>query len=79
MPDVLGSTANYLKKWNWRSDLPWGFEVTVPAGFDMMRSHDDFLQVGRKLGLRRADGKPFPTDGSGILFFPAGAKGPPSS
>ncbi len=28
------------------------------------------------LGMRRADGKPFPSAGQGILFFPSGAKGP---
>ena len=49
VPDILGSTANYLKKWNWRSDLPWGFEVTVPNGFDMMRSHASFAEW-RELG-----------------------------
>ena len=27
-------------------------------------------------GVRRADGKPFPREGLGILFFPSGAKGP---
>jgi lytic murein transglycosylase len=75
VPDVLGSTANYLRKWNWRSDLPWGFEVTVPAGFDTMHSRDTFAGW-RKLGVRRADGKPFPKDANGILFFPAGYKGP---
>ncbi len=75
VPDILGSTANYLRKWNWRSDLPWGFEVTVPEGFDLMHSRDSF-DGWYKLGLRRADGKPFPKNGDGILFFPAGAKGP---
>jgi membrane-bound lytic murein transglycosylase B len=75
VPDVLASTANYLHKWNWRSDLPWGFEVTVPAKFDYMHSRDSFAGW-RKLGVRRADGKPFPNGGKGILFFPAGAKGP---
>jgi membrane-bound lytic murein transglycosylase B len=75
VPDILGSTANYLRKWNWRSDLPWGFEVAVPDGFDLMHSRDSFAGW-QKLGLRRADGKPFPSAGDGILFFPAGAKGP---
>ncbi len=75
VPDVLGSTANYLRKWNWRSDLPWGFEVTVPSGFDSMHSRDSFAGW-HALGFRRADGKPFPKDGNGILFFPAGHKGP---
>jgi lytic murein transglycosylase len=75
VPDILGSTANYLKKWNWRSDLPWGFEVEVPGDFDMMHSRDSFAGW-QSLGVRRADGKPFPNDGKGIIFFPAGAKGP---
>ncbi|HZQ13826.1 MAG TPA: lytic murein transglycosylase [Pseudolabrys sp.] len=76
VPDVLGSTGNYLHKGHWKHGLPWGFEVVVPAGFDMMHSHDNFAGW-QKLGLRRADGKPFPApDVKGILFFPAGAKGP---
>jgi hypothetical protein len=75
VPDVLASTANYLHKWKWRADLPWGFEVIVPNGFDTMKSHATFAEW-HKLGVRRADGKPFPREGLGILFFPSGAKGP---
>lgn len=75
VPDVLSSTANYLRKWNWKADVPWGFEVTVPPGFDMMRSRGSFAEW-KSLGLRRADGKPLPTSGGGILFYPSGAKGP---
>jgi peptidoglycan lytic transglycosylase B len=75
VPDVLGSTANYLRKWKWNSALPWGFEVTVPNGFDYMRSRATFAEW-QTLGLRRADGKPFPASGQGILFFPSGADGP---
>src|SRR5450830_1719198 len=73
--DVLGSTANYLHKGNWKHGLPWGFEVTVPKGFDYMRSRASFAEWA-KLGVRRADGKPFPPSGPGILFFPSGANGP---
>ena len=75
VPDVLGSTANYLHKGGWRHGLAWGFEVIVPARFDYMRSRGSF-EEWRRLGLRRADGKPFPAQGGGILFFPSGAKGP---
>lgn len=75
VPDVLASTANYLRKWNWNSALPWGFEVTVPKGFDYMRSRATFAEW-QALGVRRADGKPFPATGEGILFFPSGADGP---
>ena len=75
VPDVLGSTANYLHKSGWKHGLAWGFEVMVPAGFDYMRSRGSF-DDWRQLGVRRADGKAFPTSGNVILFFPSGAKGP---
>jgi membrane-bound lytic murein transglycosylase B len=75
VPDVLGSTANYLQKWKWNPALPWGFEVTVPKDFDYMRSRATFAEW-QKLGVHRADGKPFPDSGLGILFFPSGANGP---
>lgn len=74
VPDILGSTGNYLRKGNWKYGLPWGFEVTVPRGFDYMKSRASFAEWTR-LGVRRADGKPYP-EGNGILFFPSGYKGP---
>jgi peptidoglycan lytic transglycosylase B len=75
VPDVLASTANYLHKWKWNPALPWGFEVTVPSGFDYLRSRATFAEW-QALGVRRADGKPFPGSGQGIIFFPSGANGP---
>lgn len=75
VPDVLASTANYLRKWKWNSALPWGFEVMVPQDFDYMRSRATFAEWN-VLKVRRADGKPFPVSGQGILFFPSGAGGP---
>ncbi len=73
--DVLGSTGNYLNKWKWKFGLPWGFEVTVPAGFDYRKSRASYADW-IKLGVRRADGEAFPASGEGILFFPSGARGP---
>ena len=75
VPDVLASTANYLRKWKWNPALPWGFEVLVPGGFDYMRSRASFAEW-RALGVRRADGGAFPNSGQGIIFFPSGAAGP---
>ena len=75
VPDVLASTANYLAKEHWKRGLPWGFEVTVPKGFDYQKSRGSFADW-KKLGVCRADGKPFPPSGPGILFFPSGANGP---
>ena len=77
VPDVLASTANYFAKaaGGWKFGVPWGFEVTIPKGFDLMKSHASFEEWTR-LGVRCADGKPFPNSGDGILFFPAGLPGP---
>jgi membrane-bound lytic murein transglycosylase B len=77
VPDVLASTANYFAKaaGGWKMGMPWGFEVIIPQGFDMMKSMMKFAEW-TKLGVRRADGKAFPADGDGILFFPAGLPGP---
>ena len=75
IPDVFGSIANYLQKFKWQHGMPWGFEVIVPNGFDTMKSRGSFTEW-QKLGVRRADGKPFPREGNGIMFFPAGSKGP---
>jgi lytic murein transglycosylase len=75
VPDVLASTANYLHKGGWKHGMTWGYEVLVPPRFDYMQSRGSF-EEWRKRGVRRADGKAFPASGSGILFFPSGAKGP---
>src|SRR5665811_2180907 len=75
VPDVLASTANYVAKEHWKRGLPWGFEVSVPKGFDYMRSRASFAEWA-KLSVRRADGKPFLPSGPGSLFFPSGANGP---
>jgi membrane-bound lytic murein transglycosylase B len=74
-PDVLGSIANYLKKSGWQPELPWGFEVAVPAQFDYRVSRGTLAEWAQR-GLRRADGRPPPAAGHAILFFPSGATGP---
>ncbi|WP_161131065.1 lytic murein transglycosylase [Dickeya fangzhongdai] len=33
-PDTLASVANYMQQAKWKAGVPWGFEVTLPAGFD---------------------------------------------
>ena len=75
VPDVLGSTGNYLKKGGWKFGQRWGFEVLVPPGFNYRKSRGTFAEWA-KLGVKRADGAAFPKDGDGILFWPAGATGP---
>jgi lytic murein transglycosylase len=75
VPDVLGSTGNYLQKGGWTFGQRWGFEVVVPPGFDYRKSRSSFAEWS-KLGVKRTDGAAFPKDGDGILFWPAGAHGP---
>lgn len=75
VPDVLGSIANYMRQNGWQPGLPWGYEVTVPHGFDYRISRRSFAEW-TKLGVRRADGGKFPAEGNGILFFPSSATGP---
>ena len=80
VPDVIASTANNLKKDGWTSGQSWGYEVTVPQGFDYLladRSRQFTVAQWEKLGLRRPNGQPFPrpTDRA-YLLVPAGARGP---
>jgi membrane-bound lytic murein transglycosylase B len=75
IPDVLASTAYYLRQEGWKWGVPWGFEVTVPKDFDLMRSRASFAEWDA-LGVKRADGRAFPPEGDGILFFPTGLPGP---
>ena len=79
IPDAIASTANYLADYGWQRGMTWGYEVILPAGFDV-GSHEP--QTNRSfsqwasLGIRRADGRAMPTGGDGSLFLPAGLRGP---
>jgi lytic murein transglycosylase len=81
IPDALASTANYLRRANWRSGEPWGYEVRLPSGFDTglagrasRRPLSDWL----RRGLARADGDRIELAGStpAALLLPAGRDGP---
>jgi lytic murein transglycosylase len=75
VPDVIASTANYMRKEGWTPGMPWGFEVSVPKGFDYKLSRGTFAQW-KERGVKRTDGGDFPASGDGILFFPTGSAGP---
>jgi membrane-bound lytic murein transglycosylase B len=78
--DLIASTANNLKKDGWQPGQTWGYEVTVPRGFNYMladRAKVMTLAQWEHLGLQHADGKPFPHPGEkAYLLAPAGAEGP---
>src|SRR5262249_14128876 len=67
--------GNYLHKGGWKPGLTWGYEVSLPSGFDYRRSRGSYDEW-RTIGVRRADGGAYPSSGAAILFFPSGASGP---
>ena len=73
--DALASIAGYLKDLGWNPALSWGYEVSLPAAFDLTRYADDLGAFTRR-GVRRTDGKPLPATGAASLFLPGGAGGP---
>ncbi len=76
--DALASTAAYLKASGWRSGLPWGFEVRLPAGYKgpSGRKAKASLDTWRKRGLARVDGKALSGGTTAGLLVPAGTNGP---
>jgi membrane-bound lytic murein transglycosylase B len=80
VPDLVASTANNLKTDGWMAGQTWGYEVTLPDGFNFLLADNAKLMTLReweRLGVVRVGGKayPRPTDRA-YLFIPAGANGP---
>ncbi len=76
-PDALASAANYLRKSGWRSGLPWGFEVKLPAGYSgpSGRKARQSMSFWSARGLTRVDGRAL-GGGDAALLLPAGRDGP---
>jgi lytic murein transglycosylase len=78
--DLIASTANNLKKDGWQTGATWGFEIVIPKGFNFMladRAKAMTLAQWDHLGVKRADGKPYPKPAEkAYLLAPAGAQGP---
>ncbi len=78
--DAVASAANLLKSNGWKPSEPWGFEVQLPARFDLGQaglSNRKPLSAWARAGVRRANGKALePTDMKAALLLPAGADGP---
>ena len=80
VPDVIGSTGNYLVHLGWKRGEPWLQEVRVPASFPWKEA-DLSVQHPRSkwaaLGVTRADGKPIPSDNMpASVVLPVGRFGP---
>ena len=84
MPDVFGSTANYLAKKGWRRGLPCYVEVRTPPGFDYAQADLDNSEPASTWaarGVTRVDGKPLIGPGVAAeeavaILIPTGHEGP---
>jgi len=78
--DALGSAANYLRISGWTPQLPWGYEVKLPSGFNYsVVSRDSYRPASywEKLGVKQINGKRLAyRDHELALIAPAGATGP---
>jgi len=80
--DALGSAARQLQQKGWIKGLPWGIEVKLGANVDCANEGPaNSRPIGdwAKLGVARADGKPFTAallKHEAYLMSPAGAFGP---
>jgi lytic murein transglycosylase len=77
--DALASTAEYLRRYNWRRGEPWGLEVHLPAGFDTAgtgRENRRAVSAWAAAGVRPARGGSLPDLGQAAIHAPAGAGGP---
>ena len=58
VPDALATAARLLSKNGWRRGETWGYEVTIPDR--KLPAGKLTLREWEKLGVKRANGKPFP-------------------
>lgn len=74
--DALASTANYLGHAGWQSGLPWGIEVSLPAGFN-----DQYVGATlswadwQSLGVLPVNSG-LPANAQATLWLPGGVHGP---
>lgn len=73
--DALASIAAYLKDLGWNPALSWGYEVRLPAEFDLSGYVGDLSDFTAR-GVVRADGGALPRGGRASLFLPGGRGGP---
>ncbi|MGE0765091.1 MAG: lytic murein transglycosylase [Hyphomicrobiaceae bacterium] len=80
--DALGSAAKQLKNKGWIGGLPWGLEVATGQRVDCANEGPDNarpISEWSRLGVRRADGKPFAARNlaaPAYLMSPGGTYGP---
>lgn len=78
-PDALASAAHYLQASGWENGQPWGFEVTLPQGFDYALADPEIrrsLAQWRAMGINPVRTVEANEQSKASLFLPAGHRGP---
>lgn len=80
LADALATSARFLRDLGYQPGIDWGFEVSVPAGFDYLLATRDQLRPLRFFadrGIVRVSGRAFADlDLPVFLYVPAGKDGP---
>lgn len=80
LPDVFGSSANFLNKSGWKRGQHSHIEVTLPQGFAYDRvdlNEERSAREWRALGVTQSDGRPLPDFADrAAITIPAGHRGP---
>ena len=82
LDDVFASTANYLRASGYRAGAPWGFEVTLPSGFDYALADVDVTKAviewagAGVAGVGANIAADLDPNMRARILLPAGAKGP---
>jgi lytic murein transglycosylase len=78
-PDIIHSTANYIRHLGWRRGEPWLEEVRVPARLPWAEADLDIkhpVSKWRDWGVTRPDGGRLKGDAPASLLLPMGRNGP---
>jgi membrane-bound lytic murein transglycosylase B len=80
LPDALATSAQFLRGLGYTPGVDWGFEVTLPKGFDYLLADRQQLRpisFFAERGVTRANGQAFADPGEPVfLYVPAGKDGP---
>lgn len=80
LADALATSASFVRGMGYQPGMDWGFEVTVPAGFDyLLATRDQMRPISFfvERGIARVSGRPFADPNLPVfLYVPAGQNGP---
>ncbi|WEJ33799.1 lytic murein transglycosylase [Devosia sp. SD17-2] len=80
LADALATSAKFLRQLGYQLGIDWGFEVSLPAGFDYLLADRDQLRpisFFAERGVTRVSGRAFSDLRTPVfLYIPAGKDGP---